>query len=154
VIVIGLGAWCDFVTEDEYRERLVRDGWPNDEIESLLMDFKKGLSFVVHEFADLADGRRITLHTERGFTTSARASSGPPPSDQWRYLTLEWLERDVLTTVLPDEDETEDEHPWEWLAGLLRAHGVVTTPEQLRHLPYHVVFSDRLRARLVRTYTS
>src|SRR5439155_25524242 len=28
VIVVGLGAYCDLVTEDEYREGLVRDGWP------------------------------------------------------------------------------------------------------------------------------
>ena len=25
--VVGLGAWCDFVTPDEYRQRLVRVGW-------------------------------------------------------------------------------------------------------------------------------
>ena len=30
VTVVGLGAWCDFVTDDEYRQRLVRDGWPAD----------------------------------------------------------------------------------------------------------------------------
>ncbi|HEY6680601.1 MAG TPA: hypothetical protein VI276_05260, partial [Actinomycetota bacterium] len=90
--VTGLGAWCDFVTEDEYRQRLVKDGWPAEEIEHLVEDFKRGVSFDVHEFADLADGRRLTLHEERGFTTSG----------QWRYLTLENLERDVRTTVLPD----------------------------------------------------
>jgi hypothetical protein len=88
VAVVGLGAWCDFVTPDEYRQRLVRDGWratverqsgardhpapfapgSTEEVEELVEDFKQGLSFVVHEFADLADGRRITLHEERGFT--------------------------------------------------------------------------------------
>ena len=26
VTVVRLGAWCDFVTEDEYRQRLVRHG--------------------------------------------------------------------------------------------------------------------------------
>jgi hypothetical protein len=68
VTVVGLGAWCDFVTEDEYRRRLVRDGWPAGEVENFVKDFKHGVSFVVHEFADLADGRRLTLHEERGFT--------------------------------------------------------------------------------------
>jgi hypothetical protein len=48
----------------------------------------------VHEFADLDDGRRLTLHEERGFTISLRASTGPAPSDRWRYLTLEQLKRD------------------------------------------------------------
>ena len=126
------------MTEDEYRQRLIRDGWPAEEIEDLVEDFKQGVSFDVHEFADLADGRRLTLHEERGFTTSG----------QWRYLTLENLERDVRTTVLPDDDDIEDEHPWEWLATLLHARGVEATAEALRLLPYDVEFSERLRARL------
>ena len=147
--VVGLGAWCDFVTEDEYRHRLVRDGWPADEIEHLVEEFNLGVSFDVHEFAELTDGRRLTLHEERGFTGSTMASSGPAPSDQWRHLTLENLERDVRTTVLPDDDDTQDEHPWEWLVALLHARGVEATAEELRLLPYGVEFSDRLRARLV-----
>jgi hypothetical protein len=138
VSVTGLGAWCDFVTEDEYRQRLVRDGWPAEEIEHLVEEFNLGVSFDVHEFAELTDGRRLTLHEERGFTTSG----------QWRHLTLENLERDVRTTVLPDDDDTQDEHPWEWLAGLLHARGVHATAEELRLLPYGVEFSERLRARL------
>jgi hypothetical protein len=149
VTVVGLGAWCDFVTEDEYRQRLVRDGWPADEIERLVEDSKPGVSFDVHEFAELADGRRLTLHQERGFGGVTLASQGPPPSDQWRDLTLEELERDVRNTVLPDDDDTQDEHPWEWLAGLLHVHGVEVTAEELRLLPYDVVFSERLRARVV-----
>jgi hypothetical protein len=148
VAVVGLGAWCDFVTEDEYRQRLVRDGWPPHEVENLVEESKRGVSFDVHEFADLDDGRRLTLHEERGFTTSAMATVGPAPTDQWRYLTLENLERDVRTTVLPDDDDTQDEHPWEWLVELLYVHGVEATTEELRVLPYEVVFSERLRARV------
>ncbi len=120
-----------------------------EEVEELVEDFKQGLSFVVHEFAELADGRRLTLHEERGFNISTMASSGPAPSNQWRYLTLEALERDVRTTVLPDNDDTQDEHPWEWLAELLRVHGIEATAEELRLLPYDVVFSERLRARVM-----
>ncbi len=154
VTVVRLGAWCDFVTEDEYRERLLRGGRAGptgspacpsvpspiqaDSVENLVEDFKRGVSFVVHEFADLADGRRITLHEERGFTGST----------MWRDLTLDDLERDVRTTVLPDDDDTQDEHPWEWLAELLHVRGVEATAEELRPLPYDVVFSERLRARL------
>ena len=151
VTVVRLGAWCDFVTEDEYRQRLMGEGWAADEIENLVEDFKQGVSFVVHEFAELSDGGRLTLHEERGFTAFTVASSNtgrPPPSDQWHFLTLENLERDVRTTVLPDEDDTRDEHPWEWLVGLLHGHGVDATAEELRLLPYDVVFSERLRARL------
>ena len=62
---------------------------------------------------------------------------------------MENLERDVRTTVLPDDDDTGDEHPWEWLVELLRVHGVQATAAELRLLPYDVVFSERLRARVV-----
>ena len=163
VAVVGLGAWCDFVTPDEYRQRLVRGGWratverqwgarahpapfaprSTEEVEKLVEDFKQGLSFDVHEFADPADGRRLTLRDDLGFTIG-----GPAPSDQWRHLTLERLERDVLTTALPDEDDTREPHPWAILAGLLRLQGVEVTTEELRLLPYLVVFSERLRARV------
>ena len=80
VTVVGLGAWCDFVTEDEYRHGLVRDGWQADEIERLVEDFNRGVSFVVYELAELVDGRRLTLHEERGFTGFTMASRGPAPS--------------------------------------------------------------------------
>ena len=69
-------------------------------------------------------------------------------SDQWHYLTLESLDRNVRTTVLPDDDDTQDEHPWEWLAELLHDRGVHATVEELRLLPYDIEFSERLRARL------
>ena len=95
--VVGLGAWCDFVTPDEYRHRLVRGGWratverqsgardrfapfaprSTEEVEGLVEDFKQGLSFVVHEFAELADGRRLTLHEERGSTFPLRRAADP-----------------------------------------------------------------------------
>ena len=146
--VVGLGAWCDLVTEDEYRQRLIREGWPAAEIENLVEDFKRGVSFDVHEFAELDDGRTLTLHQDRGFTGSTMASGGTAPDDQWCFLTLEELERDVRTTVLPDDDDTGYDHPWEWLAGLLRDHGVEATVEELRVLPYDVVFSERVRTRL------
>jgi hypothetical protein len=163
--VVGLGAWCDYVTEDEYRARLgAVMPWPAVDkavdkavdpaqpprsgrwsaaspqaLEEVVENFRRGASFDVHEFAVLGDGRRITLHTERGFSVS-----GPP--DAWAHLTAENLEADVRTTVLPDDGD--DEHPWEWLVSLLRAHGIDTSPEQLRTVPYAVEFSHRLTARL------
>lgn len=94
------------------------------------------------EFAVLADGREITLHDERGF--SSWSSTG----DVWLHLTMESLERSVLTTVLPDDEDTEDEHPWYWLVELAVAQGVETSVAQLRSLPYVVIFSERLLARL------
>ncbi|HEX6351494.1 hypothetical protein [Actinophytocola sp.] len=150
--IVRLGAWCDYVTEDEYRAELGHSSARVDQPEPVpgLMDarfldeavaqFRRGASFRVHEFADLADGRRLTLHTDRGFSLSGAV-------DIWASLTLATLEADVRTTVLPDED-TGEEHPWEWLSELLHARGVDVSPEQLPELPYEVEFSERLRARV------
>ncbi len=164
VTVVRLGAWCDFVTEDEYRQRLVRHGEAHkgplvsgyvpvptelpsqgEEVENLVEDFKQGISFVVHEFAELADGRRLTLHEERGFTTGV---GGSAPSDMWRYLTLEHLERDVRTTVPPDDDDTQDEH---LESGSPSSCTSMASRQQQTNSGVFLtilVFSERLRARL------
>lgn len=158
--VVRLGAWCDYVTEDEYRDEFLRspapeeprdepfpgpglmdarareEAWPED-----LERFRRDASFRVHEFAVLADGRHLTLSTDRGFAISG-------PVDLWDSLTLEHLESDVLTTVLPDDEDTEEEHPWSWLSERLHAVGVEVPPERLKELPYEVVFSQRLRSRV------
>ena len=91
----------------------------------------------VHEFAILDDGRRLTLHHNRGFSTSAT------------HMTTEHAESSVLTTVLPDDAElTGEDHPWEWLASLIRDHGVAVRPEQLKTMPYVIEFGPRLSALL------
>lgn len=59
------------------------------------------------------------------------------------------IERDVLNTVLPDDaEETDEDHPWDWLVELLRLQGVETSPDALKTVPYQVVLSARLLARL------
>jgi hypothetical protein len=113
--VVGLGAWCDFVPEDD---SLASPG---------------SVCFDVHEFAELAGGQRLTLHTERGFGVS-----GPG-------MTAEQIESGVRTTVLPDDVDSVDDHPYEWLRELLRLKGIVVSTEALRAVPYTVEFSDRLR---------
>lgn len=142
--VVRLGAWCDLKTEDEYRHELASLRMPADEIEEALEHFTRGASFDVQEFAVLADGRRLTLHSEGGFHIAANTGS---TIDLWGHLTTEILESDVRTAVLPDDD-AKGEHPWEWLASLLRTHGVEALPEELKQLPYDVVFSPRLLTRL------
>ena len=157
--VLGLGAWCDYVTEDEERDRLHQGlsprysasegdsepqlGWAaiNEQaIEDAIEHFGRKLSFRVQEFAELSDGRRITLHDERGYSTSG-------PEDPWRFQTPESIEVDVRTAVLPDDDDGE-EHPWAWLVELLHAHGVDASTEQLKQVPYRVELSPRLQAKL------
>jgi hypothetical protein len=51
----------------------------------------------------------------------------------------------VLNTVLPDEDEPAEDHPWAWLAGLARARGLNVSAEDLRGLRYEVIFTDTVR---------
>lgn len=123
--VVGLSAWCDFVPEEE---SLASPG---------------SVSFAVHEFAVLDDGRRITLQTDRGFSVwgPQRPANANPLTD----MTAETIERDVRTTVLPDEEDSKDEHPYEEFREVLRLQGVFTTPEVLRSVPYGVEFSERLR---------
>jgi hypothetical protein len=87
--VVGLGAWSELSRGSE-----------------------RGMDIDVHEFAVLNDGRRLTLHHDRGFSTSAA------------HLTADHAERSVLTAVLPDDAEvTGEAHPWEQLASLIRDQG-------------------------------
>jgi hypothetical protein len=112
VTVVGLGAWSELAGQDQ-----------------------QGMRIDVHEFAVLDDGRRLVLHRERGFSTSATR------------MTADHAERSVLATVLPDDAEvTGEDHPWEWLASLIRSHGVTVTPEQLKTVPYVVELGPRLSA--------
>jgi hypothetical protein len=114
VTVVVLGAWSELVRRDE-----------------------RGMDIDVHEFAVLDDGRRLTLHRDRGFGTSAT------------HLTAQHLQSSVLTTVLPDDAEvTGEDHPWEWLASLIREQGAAVTPEQLKAVPYVLEFGPRLLALL------
>ena len=124
--LISLGASCDLVAEDE-RERT--------------------LSFEVVEFALLADGRRVTLLDDRGWSSAFRGADGS--ETHWDHLTAVSIERDVLNVVLPDDaEETGETHEWAWFAERLRDEGVETTVDELKDLPYEVVLSPRLRARL------
>jgi hypothetical protein len=149
VEVMGLGAWCDILTEDEYRDELAGSAWPPEEVEQSLETFREVLHFRVDEFATLSDGRRLTL-ADRGW--SSRVSGGLAAEDQWSYMAVEQVEADVRNVVLPDDaEETGDEHPWAWLAARLGALGVETTPDELRRLPYDVILTRRLRARLSAT---
>lgn len=116
--VVGLGAICDLTAS---------------------ADGGRTKSFAVSEFAELADGTRVVLHAERGFTTGWVNVAEP---DEIASLeTLDSLERNVLNVVLPDEDDGEP-HPWDWLARLARRQGLEVTADDLRSVPYRVVFSD------------
>ncbi|HVA59210.1 MAG TPA: hypothetical protein VNG13_01580 [Mycobacteriales bacterium] len=132
--IVGLGACCDFVPEEE------SSASPGS------------VSFDVAEFAVLADGRRVTLHSGvRGFTVSGPRR--PTTSDPLAGMAAAHIEADVQTTVLPDEDDSEDEHPYEWLQGRLRRQGIVVTTKSLKSVPYTVEVSERLRQLLAASRT-
>jgi hypothetical protein len=116
--VVGLGAICDLRPQR--------------------IDETHSQSFSVSEFVTLEDGRRVILHEDRGFTIGG---SG----DIRAHETLETMNRNVSNVVLPDDDEVADDHPWSWLADLARARGLDVTAEDLRGLPYEVIFTDEVR---------
>lgn len=100
-------------------------------------------SFLVGEFVDLEDGRRVELHKERGFTIGELRSIGPEdPRHPVPHETTETLRPNVLMVVLPDDDTGTELHPWSWLAELASARGLDVTADDLRPLPYSVVFSN------------
>jgi hypothetical protein len=121
--VVTLGAVCEITAGDE-------------------PDHGRQLSFSVAEFADLSDGTRIMVHTERGFSSSINRG------DPWLYATAVSIRRDVLTTVLPDDDEDPEDHPWGWLAELIGRHGIAVDAESLKRVPYVVEFGQRLLRQL------
>ena len=126
--VVGVGALCD--------------------LDPHYVDEAGDQHFLIGEFVTLEDGRRVTLHDERGVTVGVRGGAiggGPVPASY--HLTLESLTRDVLNVVLPDP-ESGEEHPWEWLAELAEARGLEATANDLRRLPYEVVFTEEVRSRL------
>ena len=100
-----------------------------------------------HE-AQLADGRRVLLLDDRGWS-----SSGNVP-DIWAATTVEDIEETARSVVGPDEpfagrsqEHMEAEH-WAYLAGVLRERGVVVDAVRPRGLPHDVVLSEPLLARL------
>lgn len=114
----------------------------------------------LHE-AVLADGRRVTLLDDRGWSQSVlrfygRTVTAIEALEAWSSVTREEIEREARTVVGPDEafdghspEDMEDGH-WEYLAGVLRAHGISTEPAELRRLPHEVVLGERLLAALHR----
>jgi hypothetical protein len=87
----------------------------------------------------------VILHEDRGFTLGLGSSGESGSGDIREHETLESLTRDVLNVVLPDDDECAEDHPWSWLADLARARGLNVTAEDLRGLPYEVIFTDKVR---------
>ena len=115
-----------------------------------------------HE-AVLADGRRVVLLDDRGWSEQLAVVSDEPsrqerrlvePPGIWAYETVEEMERSARDVVGPDEPfdgrtpaEMEASH-WDSLARVLRREGVQVDAAELRGLPHDVKLSDRVLARI------
>jgi hypothetical protein len=120
--VVGVGAICDF-----------RTGGPEP---------GPSQGFSVSEFVVLEDGRRVVID-HRGFTLGSNVDSVRAG------LTSQIMSQQVLNVVLSDDDESEEEHPWSWLAELARTHGIDVTADELKQLQYEVILTDRVTQWLV-----
>jgi hypothetical protein len=116
-----------------------------------------------HE-AVLADGRRVVLLEDRGWSEELRVLLGDEPSEQargfvepssiWAYETVEEMERTARIVVGPDEPfegrtqaEMEASH-WDSLARVLQQQGIEVQAAELRALPHDVELSHRVLARV------
>lgn len=100
-------------------------------------------SFAVGEFVALDDGRRVLLHKDRGFTIGIPPRE--PGADHLRdHETPDSITQNVLIAVLPDDDDSGEDHPWPWLAELAQARGLNVTAEDLRGLRYEVILTDNV----------
>lgn len=121
------------------------------------------LSFSARHDALLADGRRIVLLDDRGWSQSricafSDTESAVPerPSSPWDGVTREDIEKTARTVVGPDSAYAEytqaemDEGHWSYLSAALEEEGVHVGATDLRALPHEVELSDRLLARLDR----
>lgn len=116
-----------------------------------------------HE-AVLADGRRVLLLDDRGWTGELRVAWGSEPSEErrrrveresiWATETVEEMKRTARVVVGPDEPSKGgsqadmDAYHWDHLSRILRQHGVEVAATELKGLPHDVELSHRVLARI------
>ena len=106
-----------------------------------------------HE-ALLADGRRVVLLDDRGWTETVHVLRGGRRPGIWAHVTAEEIEREARVVVGPDEPfegrtqaDMEADH-WDALARVLRQHGVEVGAGELKELPHDVELGGRVLARI------
>jgi hypothetical protein len=122
------------------------------------------LSVSARHEAMLADGRRVVLLDDRGWSEQFAVAWYHEPSpwerrpvelpDIWTCKTVEEMERTARDVVGPDEPfegrtraDMEASH-WESLARVLLQQGIEVDGAELRALRHHVKLSDRVLARI------
>lgn len=106
----------------------------------------RSLDFDLEEFVDAADGSRLVLHDDRGWSTHIQSTIDDPSLTH--PLTVDDVVRGTFTTLLPDGHEPSDTHDWQRLVRLLTTHDTHVTVDELRSLPYTLMFGPRLRTAL------
>jgi hypothetical protein len=129
------------------------------------LESRRELSVSARLEAVLADGRRVLLLDDRGWSETqmtAGGGAGDDPAcevaeDIWTATTVEDVQRTARDVVGPDEPydgrsyEEEARAHWSALAGVLRGEGVEIDAAELAALPHDVVLSERLLARMGRS---
>jgi hypothetical protein len=132
------------------------------EIEGDASDARQ-MHFSARHEAVLADGRRVLLLDDRGWSSGLSVSFAPgatvtpPPADAPSpSKSAEEIEKHARYVVGPDEpfdgesrEEAEAGH-WAYLARILREKGVIVDPVDLGRLPHEVVLGERLRTQIDR----
>ncbi|RMI13868.1 hypothetical protein [Cellulomonas triticagri] len=96
---------------------------------------------------ETADGRRVTLLDDRGWSTSG-------PVDMWTWTTPADLADTARTVVGPDEPIHGESYEgmaashWGALASVAGAQGIAVTPDVLVALPHDVEMAPEIRERL------
>ena len=116
--VTGIGAICDIYQRDPSAEG--------------------SASFVVGEFLNIANGDRVLLHLDRGFTLSGSL-------EDHVKLPLDLFVEQIRNVVLPDEGQaTNEDHDWDLLVDLARRRGISIEADQLREVRYEILVTDRV----------
>jgi hypothetical protein len=110
-----------------------------------------------HE-AVLADGRRVPLLDDRGWTAALFHAAADGTRHRltgiWATQTREAMESTARAVVGPDEafggrtQAEEEAGHWDFLARTLHEEGVEIDAAELRELPHDVELGDRVLARL------
>jgi hypothetical protein len=138
----ALIAVCDVITSWQRYEQLRRQGLPPLAAASEVQQLASTAYCTVQEFGVRRDGVAIPLR--RRIEWGSRSNS-PDPGAQWRYVTLESMRQQVLNVVIPDDaEQTGDTHPWNEFVETLKVAEIHTSVDELRKLPYNVVFAPRL----------
>ena len=117
------------------------------------------LNFSLTEFADLSDGQRVILSSDRWFGGTLHAVDWNPEtgevrdaswhegselealvSDQWRFTTREGLTKSVIAALDPDDDQ-------EWYRGVVEQLGsqvFEVDPASVEEAPNQVGFGNRV----------